>query len=143
MPLTSEMETARKEWRALSLYGKFERLLLIMLSGIIALVIIASVWNLALKILWSMLLMDSFDPTDHAVFQAVFGMILTVIIALEFKRSLLFVPERGVSIVHVRGGLLIAMLAIVRKVIVLDLSTADAYLLFALATAFLALGSIY
>jgi hypothetical protein len=32
---------------------------------------------------------DVFDPTDHVVFQTVFGMIFTVIIALEFKRSLL------------------------------------------------------
>jgi uncharacterized membrane protein (DUF373 family) len=143
MSLKSAMGTTNEQWRGLSLYAKFERVVLLVLSGLIAVVIVASVWNLALKLVGWMLLMGSFDPTDHTVFQAVFGMILTVIIALEFKRSLLFTGERGVSIVHVRSVLLIAMLAIVRKVIVLDLATTDAELLFALAAAILALGAVY
>jgi uncharacterized membrane protein (DUF373 family) len=143
MPRTSETRTAREEWRALSPYGKFEHLVLLVLSGLIAIVVIAALWNLVLKLLASVLLMGTFDPTDHAIFQGVFGMILTVIIALEFKRSLLVAPDHGVSVVHVRGVLLIAMLAIVRKLIVLDLSTADADLLLALAAAILALGSVY
>ena len=69
----------------------------------------------------------SFDPTEHVVFQTVFGMIFTVIIALEFKRSLLIVvTERHNSIVQVRTVVLLAMLAMVRKLIILDLVTTDA-----------------
>jgi Phosphate-starvation-inducible E family len=48
------------------------------------------------------LLSSGFDPTDYAVFLALFGMIFTVIIALEFKRSLLVVAERRHGIVQVR-----------------------------------------
>ena len=40
---------------------------------------------------------QTFDPTDASVFQTVFGMIFTVIIALEFKRSLLVLAERRES----------------------------------------------
>jgi uncharacterized membrane protein (DUF373 family) len=77
------------------------------------------------------------------VFQAVFGMIFTVIIALEFKRSLLVVTERARSVVQVRNVVLLAMLAIVRQVMILDLATTDALQLFALATAIVALGAVH
>jgi uncharacterized membrane protein (DUF373 family) len=86
---------------------------------------------------------DMFDPTDYEVFQTVFGMIFTVIIALEFKRSLLVVGERRLGIVQVRAVILIAMLAIVRKLIILDLAHTEPMQLFALAAAVLALGAVY
>ena len=69
--------------------------------------------------------------------------IFTVIIALEFKRSLLVVAQRQESIVQVRTVVLIALLAIVRKVMILDLASTEALQLFALAAAILALGAVY
>ena len=80
-----------------------------------------AIWNLALKILTS-IFAAGFDPTDYAVFQAVFGMIFTVIIALELKRSLLGLDERQNSVVRVRAVVLIALLVVVRKGIFLDVS---------------------
>jgi uncharacterized membrane protein (DUF373 family) len=70
-------------------------------------------------------------------------MIFTVIIALEFKRSLLVVAERRHGIVQVRTVLLIALLAIVRKLMIIDLSVANATELFALAALILALGVVH
>jgi uncharacterized membrane protein (DUF373 family) len=110
---------------------------------LIAIVIVSAMWNLTLKILFSLILPGRFDPTDHTVFQSVFGMIVTVIIALEFKSSLLVIAERHDSVVQVRSVILLAMLAIVRKLIILDLSHTDAFLLFALSAAILALGAVY
>ena len=83
------------------------------------------------------------STTDPAVFQNIFGMIFTVIIALEFRRTLLVITERQQSIVHVRAVILVAMLAIVRKLIVLDLTSGGSEELFALAAAILALGGVY
>ena len=60
-------------------------------------------------------MVSGFDPTDYAVFQALFGMIFTGIIALEFKRSLLVMADRHRSVVQVRTVILIALLAIVRN----------------------------
>jgi uncharacterized membrane protein (DUF373 family) len=60
----------------------------------------------------------------------VFGMIFTVIIAL--KRSLLVLAERSEGV-----------LAVVRKLIILDLSSTEALQLFAIAAAILALGGVY
>jgi len=122
MALRHDWIEARARWHALTLYRRFEHLVILVLVGLIAVVIIASVWNLALKILVGLVLSGFFDPTDHAVFQSVFGMIFTVIIALEFKRSLLIVTERHESVVQVRSVILIAMLVVVRKLILLDLS---------------------
>jgi uncharacterized membrane protein (DUF373 family) len=83
------------------------------------------------------------DLTDYSVFQAVFGMIFTVIIALEFERSLLVIAERDRGVVQVRTVILIALLAIVRKLMIMDMSATDAQQLFALAAAVLALGGVY
>ena len=134
---------ARGEWMLLTFYERFEQVVILILTGLIAIVIIFAVWNLGLKIFHAVLSPQNFDPTDYSVFQAIFGAIFTVIIALEFKRSLLVVAQRQESIVQVRTVILIALLAIVRKVIILDLASTEALQLFALAAAILALGAVY
>jgi len=143
MQLKSEFAAARRRWAPLTLYQKFEDISILILTGLIAIVIVLAIWNLALKILFGALLSDDFDPTNYEVFQAVFGMILTVIIALEFKRSILVLTERRDSIVQVRAVILIALLAIVRKLIILDIKSTEATQLLALAAAVLALGGAY
>jgi len=143
MPIKEDFAAARGRWRLMAVYQKFEHLVLLILTCLIAIVIAAAVWNLTLKILFSLVLAETFDPTDYVVFQTVFGMIFTVVIALEFKRSLLVATERRKSIVQVRTVILLAMLAIVRKLIILDLKSTDAVQLFALAAAILALGCVH
>ena len=143
MALGEEIEAGRMRWRGLSFYQKFEHAVVLVLVGLIAVVVIAAVWSLAVKILFGLVLSGRVDPTDPAVFQAVFGMIFTVIIALEFKRSLQIVTERRDTVVQVRAVILIAMLAIVRKLIILDIGPANTGELFGLAAAILALGAVY
>jgi len=143
MALRGEIEAGRIRWRGLSFYQKFEHAVVLVLVGLIAVVVIAAVWSLAVKILFGLVLSGRVDPTDPAVFQAVFGMIFTVIIALEFKRSLQIVTERRDTVVQVRAVILIAMLAIVRKLIILDIGPANTGELFGLAAAILALGAVY
>lgn len=142
MALKDEIAAARARWNVLTLYQKFEELVIVILTGLIAVVVVFAVWNLALKIALS-LLAASFDPTDHAEFQAVFGMILTIIIALEFKRSILVVAERRYSVVQARAIVLIALLALVRKILILDINTSGAVQLLGVGAAILALGAVY
>src|SRR6266853_6368419 len=143
MPLKEEIAAGRQRWGLLSFYQKFEHAVILVLTALIAIVVALAVWNLVLKVLLSIMSSGGFDPTDYAVFQALFEMIFTVIIALEFKRSLLVVAERQHSVVQVRTVVLIALLAVVRKLIILDLSSTDAFHLLALAAAILALGAVY
>ena len=77
----------------------------------------SAVWHLTLKIRFSLILAQQFDPTNQVVFQTVFGMIFTVI--------------------------LLAMLAVVRKLIILDLHAEQPMQVFALGAASLALGAVY
>ena len=62
---------------------------------------------------------------------------------VEFKRTLVLVTERTESVVQVRAVILIALLAIVRKLIILDIAPGDAPQLLALAVATLSLGGVY
>ena len=142
MKFKEEFAAGRAGWELLTLYQKFEHAVILLLTALIAIVVVVAVWNLALKVGIS-IISSGFDPTDYEVFQAFFGMILTVIIALEFKRSLLVVAERRHGVVQVRTVVLIALLAVVRKLMIIDLSTTDAQQLLALSAAIVALGSVH
>ncbi|MGV4858580.1 phosphate-starvation-inducible PsiE family protein, partial [Acetobacter senegalensis] len=83
------------------------------------------------------------DPINQTIFQAIFGAIFTVIIALEFKHSLLVVLAQHENVIRVRTIVLIALLAIARKFILLDMHDVTAMELFALSAAVLALGVVY
>jgi uncharacterized membrane protein (DUF373 family) len=143
MALREELKAGEARWRRLTVYLKFEHAVVLALTALISVIIVAAVWKLALKIVFGLVLSDTFDLTDLAAFQSVFGMIFTVIIAVEFKRTLLLVSERTDSVVQVRAVILIALLAVVRKLIILDISPGDAPQLLALAVATLALGAVY
>jgi uncharacterized membrane protein (DUF373 family) len=143
MSIKEAFRSKTAELGPLSLYQRFEYIVVLILTALIAVIVIAAVWNLILKILSGLILSGSLDPSDYAVFQAVFGMIFTVIIALEFKKSLLVVAERRDTVVQIRSVMVIALLAICRKVIILDLTETDAFHIMALATAILALGVVY
>jgi hypothetical protein len=58
------------------------------------------------------------EPVQQEVFQSVFGMVMTVLIALEFNHFMLGPSERRHGVGQVRTLVLIASLAVVRKCIV-------------------------
>lgn len=127
-------------FNALSLYERFEQLVCLILTALIALVIGVAVLHLATRIFG---LLNVIDPADQATFQTVFGMIMTVLIALEFKHSVLVILKRHQNIVQARTVVLIALLAIVRKFIILDLAEIQPLMMIGLAAALLALGAVY
>jgi uncharacterized membrane protein (DUF373 family) len=142
MKVLEQLDIKTRQWELASAYERFEQVVVLILTGLIIVVIASAVWHLALKILFGLIL-TSFDPTDPAVFQTVFGMIFTVIIALEFKHSILIMVKRQQSVVQVRTVVLIAMLAVIRKFIIIDLSSSTANQVFALAAGIIALGVVY
>lgn len=85
------------------------------------------------------------DPAglDHGVFQTDFGDILNVLIALEFNHTLQYVITRERGIIQAKIVILIAVLALVRKIIVTDLSAIPPEALAAEAALILALGITY
>jgi uncharacterized membrane protein (DUF373 family) len=143
MSIKQELKDAGQQFKLLSLYQRFEHVIISILTALIAIIVVVAVWNLAVKIVFGLVLSGGLDPSDYAIFQAVFGMIFTVIIALEFKKSLLVIAERRENVVQIRSVVMIALLAICRKVIILDLRETDAPQIFALAAAILSLGVVY
>jgi uncharacterized membrane protein (DUF373 family) len=136
------LRDTREAWPGLTTYERFEQIVSLVLTALISLVIIAAVLNLTFRIVL-LVLFGLLDPAEHNVFQAIFGMIFTVLIALEFNHSIIGVLERKESIVQVRTVVLIALLALARKFIILDASKTEPMTILGLAFAVLALGAVY
>ena len=143
MSIKQELRNSRAQFRTLSIYQRFEHIVITILTALIAVIVVVAVWHLILKVLFGLVLPGNIDPSDYAMFQAVFGMIFAVIIALEFKKSLLVVAERRQNVVQIRSMVMIALLAICRKVIILDIKETDSLEILALAAAILSLGIVY
>ena len=113
-----------------------------LLTLVIAIIIALATWQLLLH---TIRLIEShvIDPADSQVFQGLFGMVLTVLIALEFKHTLLVVKHHRRAIIQVRAVVLIALLALVRRFIILDLYQTTPSVLAALAGSALALGVVF
>lgn len=139
---SSDFKLIREQWGVMTLYERFEQVVAILLSGIIAIVIIMALVQLIMRIL-PLLIVGAVDVLDYGVFQSLFGTIMTLLIALEFKHSILRVALRKDSIVEVKTVILIALLAISRKFIILDSSKTGAETIAALAGATLVLGIVY
>lgn len=139
--LRRDFDALRLEWAVLTFYERFEQIVAHTLSVVISVIILVSLWQLIHAVI-ALLVADALNPLDHAVFQTVFGMVMTLLIAMEFKHSITRVIARRDHIVQVKTVVLVALLAIARKFIILDMASAPAQIA-ALAFALVALGSVY
>jgi len=129
-------------WVLLTYYQRFESLVALVLTLVIGVIIAVALFRLIVEVA-SGLVLGVLDPLDHQVFQNVFGEIMTLLIALEFNHTLHLVVTRQQSIIQTSVVLLIALLALARKFIVLDLHSVSTSELLGLAAATLALGATY
>ena len=141
LTLGTELKALRSKWPTLSIYEKFEQTVVAILTIVIAIIVPLTTWQLLLRAFT--LAVSMANPADPQIFQGVFGMVLTVLIALEFKHTLLVVKHHRRAIVQVRAVLLIALLALVRRFIILDLYQTSPSAIAALAGAALALGIVF
>jgi uncharacterized membrane protein (DUF373 family) len=130
------------DWAVMSLYERFEALVALALTAIVTTVILVAMWRLVVSVV-DTLLLRSLNPLEHSVFQTVFGEILTLLIALEFNHTLRYVVTRGWGIIQAKIVILIAVLALVRKIIVSDMSAVPPATVGAEAGLLLALGITY
>jgi uncharacterized membrane protein (DUF373 family) len=142
LTLASEFKELRSKWQTLSLYERFEQTVVAFLTLVIAIIVAIATWQLLLHTL-RLVGSHVVNPGDPQAFQSLFGMVLTVLIALEFKHTLLIVKHHRRAIVQVRAVVLIALLALVRRFIILDLYQTPPSVVAALAGAALALGIVF
>jgi uncharacterized membrane protein (DUF373 family) len=142
MAKQTQWQQLRHDWSVLTLYQRFESIVAIILTTVIALVIVVALYHLTKQVVVGLVL-GVLDPLEQPVFQVIFGELLTVLIALEFNHTLQFVVARRESIIQTKVVLLISLLALARKVIVLDLDTVTVNELAGLAALIFALGAVY
>ncbi len=116
-----------------------ERLVSIALLIGMGVVIILAAWSF-LRFTYFVALEPNID-ISYGIFQSLFDRLLAAIIALELARSIILLIEGRRGFVQVRIILVIGLLAVVRKLILIDLEAVDGTLLFALAAAVLALAA--
>lgn len=130
------------QWSQLSGYQRFERLVSLVLTVAIGCVVLVALYYLVMHVV-ELLFVRTRDPFDYRVFQVVFDMILTVLIAMEFNNSIVRTMEGRGGFIQVEIVVLIAIMALVRKFMVMDMETIDPLKIVALAAAVLALGLSY
>jgi uncharacterized membrane protein (DUF373 family) len=140
--LPSNWTDLRRDWRGLTAYQRFETTIAFLLTVVIAAVIVIALVRLAVSV-FETLILRAQNPLDHQVFQHVFGEVLTLLIALEFNHTLQYVITREKGIVQARVVVIIALLALARKVIVTDLTAASPAWVAALAALVVSLGGAY
>jgi uncharacterized membrane protein (DUF373 family) len=131
-----------RDWRTLSVYERFEAAVALVLAVMIGAVVSVALYRLVVGVVQSLVL-ESLNPLDHAVFQNVFGQIMTLLIALEFNHTLRLVITGERGIIHTKTVILIAELALARKIIIADLFQETAAQSLGLAVLMLALGVTY
>lgn len=142
MKLREEFGREQRRWSASTLYQNFERVVVYLLTGLIAVVVATATWRLVLTVM-ALVSADRMDPSQYEVFQGVFGAMFTVLIALEFRHSMWVTLHSDRSVVQVRSVVLIALLALVRKFIILDIKTVSSAVIGSIAAAVVSLGVVY
>lgn len=132
----------RERWALMTAYARFEQVVALALSFIIVAVIVLALVQIVVRVL-PLLFGDGVDLLDHGTFQMLFGTIMTLLIAMEFKHSLIPVALRQESVVQVKTVILIALLALSRKFIILDTAATEPATIGVLAGATLVLGVVY
>jgi len=142
MKLSMWWKNIAKQWNIMTFYQRFESVIAFFLTLLITLIIIVATFRLFVEVI-NGLVLGVMDPLDHKMFQNVFGEIMTVLIALEFNHTLQYTVTRQQSVIQTKVVLLIALLAISRKFIILDLKETTAESMYGLAVITLAIGIVY
>jgi uncharacterized membrane protein (DUF373 family) len=142
MKLTKIFGVSSGEWNAMSFYGRFEQIVTWILTLCIAVIIAIALFRLVVTI-FQLLIFGALNPLNHEEFEVIFGMIMTLLIAMEFNHSILQAIERLHRVIQVKTVVLISILALARKFIILNMEATPALTIVALGFAVIALGIVY
>ena len=142
MQISERWKQTKEQWAILTYYQRFESLVAFTITIIIGLIVLVALYRLTISVVLGLVL-DFLDPLDNKVFQTIFGEIMTLLIAMEFNHTLQYVVAREQSVIQTKVVLLIALLAVARKFIILDVHEMSAGHLLGLAAITLVLGVTY
>jgi len=135
------LDLFRKQAKGRTPYEWFEQIILGILVFIIAIVIVYS-FILAIIALFDDFRMGmAFIETE--ALQDTFGLILTVIILLEFNHSIVLAIRQRSGAIQVRVVVLITIIVLARKLVLLDYAKANVETLLGFGGLAIALGGLY
>jgi uncharacterized membrane protein (DUF373 family) len=129
------------KWPKLASYGQFERIALGSVMLMLAVITVYAIVFVAIKVAGDLALGESF--LDKAALQDTFGLILTIVILLEFNHSIYVALTQGSGAIQTRIVVLIAILVIARKLMLKDFEAVDFQTLLGYGGLLLALGGLY
>ncbi len=128
-------------WRRFLDYRYFERIALVCILVMIGVIAAVAIVYTAIKLVADVQLGEAF--VDRAALQDTIGLILIILILLEFNHSILvWLTERS-GATQVRMLVRITILVIARKLMLIDFSAVEAQTLFGFGGLLLALGGLY
>jgi uncharacterized membrane protein (DUF373 family) len=133
-------DASTKGWTGHTLYRWFEQLV----SGAVLLLVAAIILYGVVAV--AVALVKDFAAgaaLDTVVMTDAFGLLLTILILLEFNHSIAIAMRRGIGAEQVRIVVLIAIVVIARKLILLDYKAATVQTLLGLGGLALALGGLH
>ena len=135
-------EKAAAESLVLKIFHRFESLIVSGLVILISVMILAAFWGLIVET-YHLVLHGAFDSLNHKAFQSAFGMIMTLLIALEFNHTIIHANAKNGRDAIVKTVVLISILAVARQFVIFELESIPAITLIALAFSLLSLGIVY
>jgi len=124
------------------IFHRFETVITIGLVILVSIMILAAFWGLVVET-YRLVLHGRFDTLDHKAFQSAFGMIMTLLIAIEFNHTIMHAHNEENRDVIVKTVVLVSILAVSRQFVVFELETISPLTLVALAVSLLSLGIVY
>ncbi len=135
------LDLFRKQAKGRTPYEWFEQLILGILVFIISIIIVYAL------ILVGITLVDDFRAgimfMETGALKDTFGLVLTVIILVEFNHSIVLAIRQRSGAIQVRIIVLIAIIVIARKIVLLDYAAASVETLLGFGGLALSLGGLY
>ena len=136
------IQRLKELWPDMTLFERFEYIMMLFVSVILTIIILVAFVRLVINV-YDLVNTQLTHTTEYTAFQATFGMLLTLLIAFEFRNSIDAILEGKGLLVQVKIVILIAIVALARKFLVLEPKELEAGMVAAYAGVALSLGVIY
>ena len=135
------LDVFRKRAKGRTPYEWFEQIILGIIVFIMSLVIIYSLVLATITLADD--LVSGIGSMETSALKDTFGLILTVIILVEFNHSIVLAIRQRSGAIQVRIVVLITIIVLARKLVLLDYTTASVETLLGLGALALSLGGLY
>ena len=131
----------KADWHKFASYERFEEIALVCVMVLLGVLTTFAIVYAAARIVADLTLGEAF--LDKAALQDTFGLVLTIVILIEFNHSIFVALTHHTGAIQARIVVLIVVLVIARKLMLMDISMLDAAALLGFGGIMLALGGLY